>query len=361
MTGEVLYVSASSAKVFGYHPDELVGRNTFDLIHHEDRDKLGRVFQDVVARPFEPLRVEARVCRKDWRWSPVESTITNLLDESDVAAIVVNYRQIKIRRAALERKQLFLENRLSATKDFEDFAMAVEHDLREPVRTISMFTSCLVQEAHCDASLQKLAKLITDSTARMSTLLDGLRSYAVPGLTDLPRPFDLGPVVADVLRDLAAAIHASDAIVTVDPLPEVYGNPGQFLRVFQNLIMNAIKYRGDAQVRIAVSAAPLGSEWIIKVKDNGMGIAPEYHKYVFRPLKRLHSQKIPGSGLGLAVCKKIIEASGGKIWIESNPGEGAAFCFTIPAAAGRNTSLIPVRAPSRSAPPGGLPERQAAC
>ena len=328
--GEVLYASASSAKVFGYLPEELVGRNMFDLIHLEDRDPVGRAFQSVIDGPPSPLRIDARVCRKDWQWSSVETTISNLLDEPGVAAIVVNYHEVSARSAAIEQKQQHMGlPRLNT--DFADFASTVEHDLREPLKTISMFTDLLIRGLQHDPDRCQLAKFITDGVARASTLLDGLYSIAVTGVDDPPRSVNLGHVVADALQNLAAAIDASAAIVTIDPLPEVEGNPNHLVRLFQNLIANAIKYRNDAPIRIRVSAEALGPGWIIKVKDNGIGIAQEYHEYVFRLLKRLHGQDIPGAGIGLAVCKTIVEASGGAIWVESNPGAGSIFCFTIPA------------------------------
>ncbi|HLG99648.1 MAG TPA: ATP-binding protein [Bryobacteraceae bacterium] len=330
--GEMLYASASSARVFGYLPQELVGRTIFELIHFEDRDPFGRAFQEVVARPAAPIRVQARVCRKDRQWSSVESTFSNLLDDAGVAGIVVNYRELNARTAPKQQKHQHGEELPPPNTDFEDFASTVAHDLREPLRTISMFTDLLVQGLQDDPDRRQLAKVITDAVARASTLLDGLYSMVVPGLDDPPRPVNLGHIVADALQNLAATIDASAAIVTVDPLPEVQANPNHLVRVFQNLIANAIKYRNDEPIRIRVSAEAVGPSWIIKVKDNGIGIAQEYHECVFHLLKRLHGQEISGAGMGLSVCKKLIDASGGAIWVESEPGAGSTFCFTIPAA-----------------------------
>jgi len=339
--GEVLFVSASSANVFGYHPDELVGRNIFALVHPDDRDKLADTLERVVASPVETLRVEARICRKDWRWASVESMVSNLLNEPRVRAIIVNYREIGANiasKAAADTQELH-----SPKTEFENFAWTAVHDLREPLNTISMFTNLLVHDGQFDSDHQPLAQSIMDGVTRMFALLDGLHSLAVPGPSDSSKSFDLRLVVADVLQNVAAAIGTSQAVVTVDPLPEVQGHPNHLLRVLQNLILNAIKYRSEAPVRIHVSAEALGSDWIVKVKDNGIGIAQEYHECIFRPLKRLHGQNIPGAGIGLAVCKRIVEGYGGRIWVESNPGAGSTFCFTIPAAIEQSaTAALPV-------------------
>jgi signal transduction histidine kinase len=144
--------------------------------------------------------------------------------------------------------------------------------------------------------------------------------------------------------------------VTVEPLPLVQGNQKHLVRVFQNLIANAIKYRGAAPARIHVTAERLGTEWIIKVRDNGIGIPPEHYERVFRLFKRLHGPETPGAGIGLAICKKIVEAMGGAIWIEPAPGSGSIFCFTITAESDRSTisdiAFPGLVFPERSAPMG---------
>src|ERR1019366_5915762 len=212
-----------------------------------------------------------------------------------------------------------------------EFAHAVAHDLREPLRTISMFTELLIDEAGLDAQGKEFAQFIVDGTTRMSALFEGLRTFAVNGFDDPSHAVDLAQILRGVLQDLGHAIATSNATVTVGPLPFVQGNSKHLTRVFQSLIANAIKYRAEAHVEIHVTGERLGSDWILRVKDNGIGIAPEQHERVFALFKRLHGPEIPGAGIGLAVCRKIIEAMGGSIWVESELGSGSTFCFTVAA------------------------------
>jgi PAS domain S-box-containing protein len=177
--GEVLYASASSAKVFGYSPEELVGRSTFDLIHPEDRDDSRRALRKVLARPPGPRRLEARVRQKNGQWCWVESTISNLLNEPRVAAIVVNCREIGVRRAAKEQEPQSSE---SVRSDFEAFASAVAHDLREPLSTICMCAELLVNEAQLDAEGKRLAQFMMDDVMRMSALIGELHAFAIRGM-----------------------------------------------------------------------------------------------------------------------------------------------------------------------------------
>lgn len=330
--GEVLYASASSAKVFGYLPEELVGLNTFDLIHPEDREHSRQALRDVLDMPPNPRQVDVRVCRKDGEWRWVEKTISNLLHEPRIGAIVVNCREISARNAAREQEQQQNEELLRSNVQLEDFAYAVAHDLREPLRTISMFTEVLVEEAELDPHRKELAGFIVDGVKRMSALLEGLHAFAIRSFDDPPQRVDLGHVAAEVLQILGHAIKASEALVIVDPLPLVMGNEKHLLRVLQNLMVNAIKYRSQAPVEIHITAEPRGPDWTIQIRDNGIGIAPEHHDRIFQLLKRLHGTENPGAGIGLAICKKLIEGMGGTIWVKSEPGSGSVFCFTIGAA-----------------------------
>ena len=179
---------------------------------------------------------------------------------------------------------------------------------------------------------KQMASFIVDGATRMSALIDDLLSFASTGMHEPPRSVDLQDAVAQARQNLALAIKASGARVTVDWLPIVRGNEIHLVRLFQNLISNAVKYRREDPVEIRVTGGWRGADWVIRIADNGLGIGPEDQARVFMPFVRLANRDVPGTGLGLAVCKKIVEGLGGTIWVESELGAGSTFCFTVAAA-----------------------------
>ena len=319
--GEILYGSASTAKIFGYQPEELVGRSCLELIHPEDRAYSSRALREVLAKPPGPLQWDARVRHKDGNYSWVESTVSNLLFEFEVQAIVVHQRDINAQRTAQAERQQQAEELARCNLRLEEFAYTAAHDLREPLRAISAFTQMLVQQTQMDANAKQIAKFIVDGAARMSTLVDDLLSFAGTGMHEPPRCVDLQQVVAQATQNLTLDIQASDAMVTVDRLPIVQSNEIHLIRLFQNLISNAVKYRGEAPLKIHVTAEQRGAGWVIRVEDNGRGIAPEHQARLFMPFIRLANRDVPGTGLGLAVCKRIVAGLGGTIWVESDSGQ----------------------------------------
>jgi PAS domain S-box-containing protein len=338
--GEVLYASASTAKVFGYQPEELVGRNEWELIHPEDWDDSSRVLERVLSEPPGPVQWHARVRRKDGTYTWVESTVSNLLIEPDVQAIVVNHRDVNARRTAEAERQRHADELARANLELEEFAYTVAHDLRDPLATISGFTEVLARRTEMDADSKEIAELILHGAARMSTLIDDLLSFASAS-ADKPRQrVELRHVVAEATQNLAWAVEANGARMTVGPLPIVRGNESHLVRVFQNLIGNALKYRGEESPEIHLTAEQRGPDWVIRIEDNGLGIAPADQARVFVPFIRLANRDVPGTGLGLAVCKKIVEGWGGAIWLESELGAGSTFCFTVVAA--EEDNLVPL-------------------
>ncbi len=330
--GEILYGSASMTRLFGYRPEELLGRNCLELIHPEDRDHSSRALQDALSKPPGRLQWDARVCRKDGNYSWVESTVSNLLFECEVQAIVLHQRDINARRVAEAERQRHADELAECNLRLEEFAYTAAHDLREPLRAISMFTEMLVRQTEMDADARQTVKFIVDGAARMSTLVEDLLSFATTGRHEPPRFVDLQQAVAQATQNLALDIKATAAVVTVDPLPVIQSNEIQLVRLFQNLMSNALKYRCEDPIKIHVSAEPREPGWVIRVEDNGRGIASQDQARIFKPFIRLANRDIPGTGLGLAVCKKIVEGLGGTIWVESEFGAGSTFCFTIVAA-----------------------------
>jgi PAS domain S-box-containing protein len=327
--GQILYGSAATTRIFGYKPEEMVGRNCLELIHPDDRAYSSWAFQEVRAKQPGSLQWELRILHKDGNYCWVESTVSNLPLEAEVQAIVVHQRDINARRAAEEEQRRQAEELARCNERLEEFAYIAAHDLREPLRAISAYSELLLEETRLDSSAQQMAKFVVAGTARMSKLIDDLLAFAITGMTEPPRRVDLEDAGAQAAQNLALEIEEGGARISFGRLPVLFGNEIQMVRLFQNLIGNAVKYRGEQAPRIHVSAEEHATHWVIKVNDNGVGIAAENQDRVFMPFVRLSNGNIPGTGLGLAVCKKIVDGWGGRFWVESEVGVGSTFCFTI--------------------------------
>jgi PAS domain S-box-containing protein len=330
--GEILYASAATFKMFGYQPEELVGRNCLELIHPEDLGHSSQALREVLAKPSHPLRWDSRIRDKGGNYSWVESTISNLLFESDVQAIFVHQRDINAQRVAELQRQQQAEELARCIARLEEFTYTAAHDLQEPLRAISSYTEMLVQEAPLDGNSTKMANFVIDAAARMTAVIDDLLCFASTGVQEQRRPVDLTRAVAQATQNLALSIKESGAGMMIGPLPIVYGNEIHLVRLFQNLIGNAVKYRGKESPKIHVTAEQVGPDWVIRIADNGLGIAAKNKARVFMPFVRLANRDVPGTGLGLAVCKKIVEGLGGTIEVESELGVGSTFCLTLLAA-----------------------------
>jgi len=328
---EIMYASGSTAKVLGYQPDELLGRNGLELLHPQDREESSRTLKEVLAKPGDPRQMHARVRRKNGGWCWMESTASNLLHEPYVQAIVINSREISARRAAEEERNRHAEELARSNAKLQAFAQNVAHDLREPLRTISSFTQLLIRKAQLRPDEREFADFIVNGVSRMTTLLEDLLSSASYGYKGSLDRVEMDLAARQAMQNLKEAITSSKAVITVDPLPAVQANECDLIRLFQNLISNAVKYRSETPAEIHIAAERCGPDWVIKIRDNGIGIPKEHHQRVFGLFTRLHTNQIPGAGIGLAVCKKIIEERGGAIWVESKPGKGSTFCFTITA------------------------------
>jgi signal transduction histidine kinase len=297
-----------------------------DLIHPDDRGASNTALLEALRRPSGQHQWEGRLSHKDGRYIWAENTIADLLAECN--AIVIYQRDI---RTAERERQERAEELARCSLRLEEFAYTAAHDLREPLRTISLYTQMLIKETQTDAK-QMMAKFIVDGTVRMSALINDLLSFASTGKGEPPQCVDLQRALMQATENLAPSVHESGATITVDCLPVVRGSEIQLVRLFQNLLSNALKYRSDRPLDIRVSSERHGPGWTIKVEDNGLGIAAQNHVRVFTPFVRLGGRDIPGTGLGLALCKKIVEGFGGTIWVDSEAGAGSTFAFTLLAA-----------------------------
>jgi signal transduction histidine kinase len=221
-----------------------------------------------------------------------------------------------------------------SNKELEQFSYRVAHDLTEPLRTIITHTQLMeaARRTQPPPDTSESMHFVVQAAHRMQVFIDGLLAYSrvTHETGGEPRDVDSGQLLTVACTDLSTAIQESGAILTRGTLPRIHVAPG-FEQVFLNLISNAIKYRRPgAAPKIHVEARADGDEWIFSVRDNGIGIEPRYQDYVFQPFQRLHGREIPGSGIGLATVRKIVEANGGSIWVESEPGTGSTFCFRLP-------------------------------
>jgi len=222
-----------------------------------------------------------------------------------------------------------------ANTDLNQFAFAASHDLQEPLRMITSYSQLLLKgyRGQLNGQAETYVQWITEGTRRMRDLLADLLAYTqvTAGGQAAGEPVDLNLVFQETLENCKATIQETGASVTRDPLPVVPGHNPHFMQLFQNLIGNALKYRSERPPRIHVSAVKEGGNWRLGVADNGIGIDPQYHPKIFGVFKRLHGSTIPGTGVGLAICQRVVERGGGRIWVESHEGQGATFYFTLPA------------------------------
>jgi light-regulated signal transduction histidine kinase (bacteriophytochrome) len=221
-----------------------------------------------------------------------------------------------------------------SNEELKRFAYAVSHDLQAPLRNIGTLTALLVRHNTeiLDQDSKEHARLIVSGVRRMESMIKGLLDYAATtGDEHGSTPCDSKAMVEQVLQNLRSMIDAESAVITFDGLPLVHVNEGHLTQVLSNLITNALKYRSDRKPEIHITATDNGAEWVFAVTDNGIGIDMNYADEIFGLFKRLHTaEAYEGSGIGLAVCKAVIERYGGKIWVESERGKGSTFFFTIP-------------------------------
>lgn len=262
--------------------------------------------------------------------SPIQDAIGRIVGASKIA------RNITERIQAQEALARNADRLARANANLQQFAYTVSHDLQEPLRTVVTFSELLRSRYHgqLDAEANRFIDYINTSATRMHALINDLLDYArVVNINELPlTKVALTEAVTLAMHNLQLAIQESQAAIEVAPLPTVHvrAEKGHMVQLFQNLLSNAIKYHGDNRPVIQVSAEQHAAEWVISVRDNGVGVSSEYHTYIFGVFKRLYGPDYPGTGVGLALCKQIVERLGGRIWVESQPSQGAMFQFSLP-------------------------------
>jgi hypothetical protein len=255
---------------------------------------------------------------------------SDYIPKADVNALTMRKMiENTMEKAALRRKVK------QQADDLQNFARILVHDLRSPILSIMGFAH-LVQEELCDGHKDaaiECSDRVIKATERMTRLIDTLRQYNHAGAQVAFVRVDMNAVLVETLANLDSLLHSSGTVVTADPLPSVMGDAPQLSQLLQNLIENGTKYCEEPVARIHIAAARAQDTWLFSVSDNGIGIPKEHFRKVFEPLKRLNgASKCEGTGLGLATCERIVERHGGRIWCESNEGQGTTFQFTLGAA-----------------------------
>ena len=308
-----------------------------DVYHSaEDRAVVENAIEEALASG-EPFDVEVRFPRPsgDVGWLRIQGDPKQ--EDGDVVSLRGAVQDVTEHKEREQRLEEVIERLEESNQRLEQFAYAASHDLQEPLRMVSSYLQ-LIEARYADAldeDGEEFLEFAVDGADRMREMIQGLLQYSrVDTQGDPFEMVDLEAVFADVRQDLQVKIAESDAEITTDALPEVYGDGGQLNQVFQNLLSNAIEYSGDEPPSIHVGAERDGNEWLISVTDQGVGIDPADQDRVFEVFESLHGQGESGTGIGLALCERIIERHGGDIWVDSAPGEGATFSFVLPAVEG---------------------------
>ncbi len=342
--GIISYESPSIERVLGYKSDELIGKKAFDFIHPDDLSNVVDRFEKLLKNPGTTQSVEFRFRHRDGTWRIFESIGKRLAGNFEKPQVVVNSRDLTERKQAEEqirKLNIELEQRVNertaelkrSNEDLQQFAYVASHDLQEPLRMISSYVQLLERRYKnmLDEEADEFIGYAVGGAHRMETLIKDLLAYSRVGTHGKPfAPTDCENILREVMANLQLRIEGSGAEVTHDPLPTLVADGTQLVQLFQNLISNAIKFRSVAAPRIHIAAERRGEEWLFSVRDNGIGIDPQYVERIFVIFQRLHTAaKYPGTGIGLAICKKIVERHGGHIGVESKLEEGATFYFTI--------------------------------
>ncbi|MGA2516719.1 MAG: PAS domain S-box protein [Thermodesulfobacteriota bacterium] len=336
LKGNLTFFNDSVCRIWQYSKEELLGLNNRQYMDQENARKAFQAYHNVY-QSGEPGRVcDYEIIRKDGTRRCIEASISLRKDSSGkpigFRGIV---RDVTERRQAEEVLRVKTEELARSNRDLEQFAYVASHDLQEPLRMVTSYVQLLARRYNgkLDSEADEFINFAMDGSIRMRKLINDLLTYSrVKTKGKALEPTDCESVLSQSLDNLKVAIEENGALVTHDSLPTVMADNPQLVELFQNLIGNAIKFRGSEPPRIHVSAGRNGKGWIFSVRDNGIGIAPEYSKRIFIIFQRLHSrEKYAGTGIGLAICQKIVERHGGRIWVESEAGKGATFYFTLPA------------------------------
>ena len=339
--GVIIAWNRGAERIFGYSAEEMIGKPASALTAPGHVDEIPEILERIargerVDQFQAPRRTKSgTVIDVSITISPMYDALGRIVGASKIARDVTGQVRAAERLAQMNADlQRANENLARSNDDLERFAFVASHDLQEPLRMITVYSQLLIRthSGEFDDQAAMCVDNIVGGTKRMRELLSDLLAYAeIGGTPEEPaQTVDLNVVIEKVTQNLKVAIEDSGAVITAGRLPSLSAYEGHFIPLFQNLIGNAIKYRGEQQPRIHVSAQMSDGELRFSVADNGIGIPPQHHQKIFTPFKRLHGKATPGTGIGLAICQRVVERYGGRIWVESDAGKGATFIFTVP-------------------------------
>jgi len=336
LSGRFMKVNRRLCEILGYGEQELIGRPVKEISHPEDRNLTDSQRMRVRSGEKPSVRFEKRYIRKSGAIVWVDLSVALACDASGVPqyeiALFDDITERKKAEAALREAHEELKR---SNAELEQFAYVASHDLQEPLRMVSSYTQLLMRRYgdKFDGDAKDFTAFIVDGATRMKQLIEDLLAYSRVGTRDRNfKPVEAESSLKRALTNLRAAIQDSGATVTQDKLPTIHCDEVQLAQLFQNLIGNALKFRKpDVAPAVHVGAAEQGAEWEFMVRDNGIGIEPQYFERIFMVFQRLHDKgEYPGTGIGLAIVKKVVERHGGRIWVQSQPGAGTTFHFTMP-------------------------------
>jgi len=329
--------SKQAERMFGWKAEDVLGKRLMDwqFVYPDDLKFVHQKALNLLNPESPPEVVENRNLTKDGNVLYCQWYNSVLFDESNKVISILSLVQDQTERKHSEAQLKQLNHQLQrSNQDLEQFAYAASHDLREPLRKIRSYSDLLVKryQGQLDERADKYIHYITDSVIRMQALITDLLTYSRVSRNELVlEPTDLGEILQQTLTDLSPAIEENQVIINTATLPIVQANPLQIGQVLQNLIANAIKFRREQPPQVNIQVDCQDNFWQISIQDNGIGIDPNYSDRIFAIFQRLHyREEYPGTGIGLAICQKIVERHGGKIWVESELGQGSTFYFTLP-------------------------------
>jgi len=334
--GVVTTWNQGAERTYGYSAAEVIGCKVGHLVSPEERENVTAHF-DRMRHGEGVQEFESRMVRKDGvlievsiAMSPIQDAHGNITAYSTLSSDISERKHVE--RALAQRTDEITRS----NAELEQFAYVASHDLQEPLRMVASYVELLARryKGRLDRDADEFIGFAVDGAVRMKRLINDLLNYSRAGRGQPLGPVELSTAVNRALANLVLTIGEAGATVACDALPTVHGDESQLAELVQNLVANAVKFRGPQPPRVHISATRNGAQWLISVRDNGIGIGSEYTDRIFVMFQRLHgSAEYPGTGIGLAICKRIVERHGGLIWTESQPGRGSTFHFTLRAAA----------------------------